>query len=219
MDRYRCDGTEKPKFMNNMIPTLIENFKKRRIQCNYFSTSDELLNWLENEIPRDSLIGVGDSLTLDETGVSQFLRLPKFKFLDKYDASLTRSQKDAIYLSNFSSDCFFLGANGISLTGEIVQIDGNGSRVAPMLWGPKKVYIVAGTNKISPTLEEAKQRARQIAGPLDAKRLHKKTPCAYTGICIDCQSLDRICNSFVTLSGQFDPERVTVCLVGEAFGF
>ena len=205
--------------MNNMIPTLIENFKKRRIQCNYFSTSDELLNWLENEIPRDSLIGVGDSLTLDETGVSQFLRLPKFKFLDKYDASLTRSQKDAIYLSNFSSDCFFLGANGISLTGEIVQIDGNGSRVAPMLWGPKKVYIVAGTNKISPTLEEAKQRARQIAGPLDAKRLHKKTPCAYTGICIDCQSLDRICNSFVTLSGQFDPERVTVCLVGEAFGF
>ncbi len=205
--------------MNNMIPTLIENFKKRRIQCNYFSTSDELLNWLENEIPRDSLIGVGDSLTLDETGVSQFLRLPKFKFLDKYDASLTRSQKDAIYLSNFSSDCFFLGANGISLTGEIVQIDGNGSRVAPMLWGPKKVYIVAGTNKISPTLEEAKQRARQIAGPLDAKRLHKKTPCAYTGICIDCQSPDRICNSFVTLSGQFDPERVTVCLVGEAFGF
>ena len=219
MDRYRCDGTEKPKFMNNMIPTLIENFKKRRIQCNYFSTSDELLNWLENEIPRDSLIGVGDSLTLDETGVSQFLRLPKFKFLDKYDASLTRSQKDAIYLSNFSSDCFFLGANGISLTGEIVQIDGNGSRVAPMLWGPKKVYIVAGTNKISPTLEEAKQRARQIAGPLDAKRLNKKTPCAYTGICIDCQSPDRICNSFVTLSGQFDPERVTVCLVGEAFGF
>ena len=205
--------------MNNMIPTLIENFKKRRIQCNYFSTSDELLNWLENEIPRDSLIGVGDSLTLDETGVSQFLRLPKFKFLDKYDASLTRSQKDAIYLSNFSSDCFFLGANGISLTGEIVQIDGNGSRVAPMLWGPKKVYIVAGTNKISPTLDEAKQRARQIAGPLDAKRLNKKTPCAYTGICIDCQSPDRICNSFVTLSGQFDPERVTVCLVGEAFGF
>ena len=205
--------------MNNMIPTLIENFKKRRIQCNYFSTSDELLNWLENKIPRDSLIGVGDSLTLDETGVSQFLRLPKFKFLDKYDASLTRSQKDAIYLSNFSSDCFFLGANGISLTGEIVQIDGNGSRVAPMLWGPKKVYIVAGTNKISPTLDEAKQRARQIAGPLDAKRLNKKTPCAYTGICIDCQSPDRICNSFVTLSGQFDPERVTVCLVGEAFGF
>ena len=145
--------------------------------------------------------------------------MPKFKFLDKYDASLTRSQKDAIYLNNFSSDCFFLGANGISLTGEIVQIDGNGSRVAPMLWGPKKVYIVAGTNKISPTLEEAKQRARQIAGPLDAKRLHKKTPCAYTGACIDCQSPDRICNSFVTLSGQFDPERVTVCLVEETFGF
>ena len=205
--------------MNAMIPSLIKNFEKRRIQCKYFSTSSELLNWLENEIPPDSLIGLGDSLTLEQTGVSQFINSPKFNFLNKYDTSLTRSQKDAIYLSNFSSDFFFLGANGISLTGEIVQIDGNGSRVAPMLWGPKKVYIIAGINKISPTLEEAKQRARQIAGPLDAKRLNKKTPCAYTGICIDCQSPDRICNSFVTLSGQFDPARVTVCLVDGTFGF
>ena len=205
--------------MNAMIPSLIKNFEKRRIQCKYFSTSSELLNWLENEIPPDSLIGLGDSLTLEQTGVSQFINSPKFNFLNKYDTSLTRSQKDTIYLNNFSADCFFLGANGISMTGEIVQIDGNGSRVAPMLWGPKKVYIIAGINKISPTLEEAKQRARQIAGPLDAKRLNKKTPCAYTGICIDCQSPDRICTSFVTLSGQFDPARVTVCLVDGTFGF
>ena len=205
--------------MNAMIPSLIKNFEKRRIQCKYFSTSSELLNWLENEIPPDSLIGLGDSLTLEQTGVSQFINSPKFNFLNKYDTSLTRSQKDTIYLNNFSADCFFLGANGISMTGEIVQIDGNGSRVAPMLWGPKKVYIIAGINKISLTLEEAKQRARQIAGPLDAKRLNKKTPCAYTGICIDCQSPDRICNSFVTLSGQFDPARVTVCLVDGTFGF
>ena len=77
--------------MNAMIPSLIKNFEKRRIQCKYFSTSSELLNWLENEIPPDSLIGLGDSLTLEQTGVSQFINSPKFNFLNKYDTSLTRS--------------------------------------------------------------------------------------------------------------------------------
>ena len=204
---------------SEQIQTLIQNFSRRRIRCEYFKHSADLLNWLTSELPKNSTIGIGDSVTMEETGVFSLLRSSDYALLDKYDPTLTKDNKKKLYRENFSADAFFLGANGISMTGEIVQIDGNGSRLAPMIYGPDKVYIIAGTNKIAPTLEEAKKRARQIAGPLDAKRLNKKTPCATTGTCIDCQSPERICNTFVTLSGQFDPERVTVCLIEGNFGY
>ena len=205
--------------ISEQIQTLIQNFSRRRIHCEYFEHSSDLLNWLTSELPKNSTIGIGDSVTMEETGVFSLLRSSDYALLDKYDPTLTKDNKKKLYRENFSADAFFLGANAISMTGEIVQIDGNGSRLAPMIYGPDKVYIIAGTNKIAPTLEEAKKRARQIAGPLDAKRLNKKTPCATTGTCIDCQSPERICNTFVTLSGQFDPERVTVCLIEGNFGY
>lgn len=201
------------------LSQLKENLSRRSIQYEYFSDSHSLLEWLEKEIPSNSIVGVGDSVTLEQTGILDFLRIHPIEFLDKYKKGITTEEKQLLYRRNFSADAFLLGANAISLTGEIVQIDGNGSRVAPMIFGPKKVYIIAGTNKITSTLEEAQKRARQIAGPLDAKRLSKKTPCAITGTCINCQSPDRICNHFVTLSGQFDPQRVTVCIIEGDFGF
>lgn len=201
------------------IQSLIQNFSRRHIRCEYFANPKSLLNWLQSELPINATIGIGDSVTLKETGVLSFLRSPDYQLLDKYKPGLTKEKKKRLYRQNFSADCFFLGANGVSITGEIVQIDGNGSRVAPMIYGPDKVYIIAGTNKIAPSLEEAQKRARQIAGPLDAKRLNKKTSCAITGICIDCQSPERICNTFVTASGQFDPDRITVCLIEGEFGY
>lgn len=201
------------------LSQLKENLNRRSIQYKYFSDSNSLLQWLEKEIPSNSIVGIGDSVTLEQTGVLDFLRSHPIQFLDKYKEGITKGEKQLLYRKNFSADAFFLGVNAISMTGEIVQIDGNGSRVAPMIFGPKKVYLIAGTNKITSTLEEAQNRARQIAGPLDAKRLNKKTPCATTGTCINCQSPDRICNHFVTLSGQFDPQRVTVCLIEGNFGF
>lgn len=205
--------------MTPSLSKLKENLNRRSIQYEYFADPLLLLQWLKEEILPNSIIGVGDSATLEETGVLDFLRLHSTQFLDKYKKGITKEEKLLLYRQNFSADAFFLGANAISLTGEVVQIDGNGSRVAPMIYGPKRVYIIAGTNKITSTLEEAQKRARQIAGPLDAKRLNKKTPCSITGKCIDCQSPDRICNHFVTLSGQFDPQRVTVCIIEGSFGF
>lgn len=205
--------------MTPILSQLKENLTRRSIQYEYFADPLLLLQWLKKEILPDSIVGVGDSNTLEETGVLDFLRLHPIQFLDKYKEGISKEEKQLLYQKNFAADAFLLGANAISLTGEVVQIDGNGSRVAPMIYGPKKVYIIAGINKITPTLEEAQKRARQIAGPLDAKRLNKKTPCAITGKCIDCQSPDRICNHFVTLSGQFDPQRVTVCIINGNFGF
>lgn len=205
--------------MTTTLSQLKENLNRRSIQYEYFPDNSSLLKWLSKKIQPNSVVGVGDSATLEESGILAFLRSSSIHFLDKYKEGITKEEKQLLYRKNFSADVFFLGANAISLTGEVVQIDGNGSRVAPMIYGPKKVYIIAGTNKITSTLEEAQKRARQIAGPLDAKRLRKETPCAITGQCINCQSPDRICNHFVTLSGQFDPQRITVCIIEGSFGF
>ena len=106
------------------------------------------------------------------------------------------------------ADIFFTGVNALTLDGKLFNIDGNGSRVAPMLYGPDKVIVVAGRNKMTENLSEAIARTRNIAAPLDAKRLGKNTPCAKLGHCIDCHHPERICNDFVCIEGQFDENRI-----------
>ncbi len=180
---------------------------------------DELLELLRRLIADGTTVGCGDSVTLEQTGVFEDLRKRDVSFLDKYDPSLTRGGKREIYLKNFSADTFITGANAITMDGKIFNIDGNGSRVAPMLYGPEQVIVVAGTNKITEDVEAAVKRTRQIAAPLDAKRLNKSTPCAALGRCIDCGHRERICNDFVLITGQFIKDRIKVILVNEELGY
>ena len=114
---------------------------------------------------------------------------------------------------------FINGTSAVAEDGKIYNIDGNGSRVAPMIYGPEQVIIVVGINKIVANEEAAILRTRQIAGPLDAKRLGKKTPCVKLGYCIDCQHPQRICNAFVTITGDFIKDRVKVIIVDQELGY
>lgn len=200
------------------INKTIDHLKKHKIQAEVVLNSEKLMTKLDTLIEEDSKVGVGDSMTLEELGVYNYLRNRKINFLDKYQKSLTKKQKRLLYIENFSADSFITGSNAISETGEIYNIDGNGSRVAPMIYGPKQVIIIIGSNKIVRNLEEAVQRTRQIAAPIDAKRLGKQTPCTKLGHCIDCQHKDRICNYFVTITGQFEG-RIKVLIVGGDYGY
>ena len=191
---------------NNMTAYFVEN---RR----------ELPPLLDTLIPQGALVGVGDSVTLQETGVLEMLRGGRCRFLDKHKEGLTGEEKRRIYLQNFSADVFMCSANALTEDGEIYNIDGNGSRVAPLLYGPAQVILVVGGNKIVTNLDEARRRARQYAAPLDAGRLGKNTPCARTGICTDCNSPDRICNSFVVVRRQFVKDRIKVVIVNEILGY
>lgn len=103
--------------------------------------------------------------------------------------------------------------------GELYNIDGNGSRVAAMLYGPAQVILIAGINKIVKNLAAAEQRVRHYAAPLDAKRLGKDTPCTKLGYCVDCQSDNRICNDFVVIRRQFTKGRIKVMIVNKALGY
>ncbi|MDR1547483.1 MAG: lactate utilization protein [Hungatella sp.] len=201
------------------IPLLIKHLQRNNMAGYLVQDKNELLELLRKLIADGTTVGCGDSVTLEQTGVFEDLRNRDVDFLDKFDPSLTREEKRKIYLRNFSADTFITGANAITMDGKIFNIDGNGSRVAPMLYGPEQVIVVAGANKITKDVEAAIKRTRQIAAPLDAKRLNKSTPCTSLGRCIDCGHRERICNDFVLIAGQFVKDRIKVIIVDEELGY
>jgi L-lactate utilization protein LutB len=205
--------------MNEKIKKTIDNFRKNNIQGYFAADQKALIELLDQLIPENSTVGSGDSVTLDQLGVFDYLRSANVVFYDKHKKGLTGAEKREIYLDNFRADIFISGANAFTENGEIINIDGNGSRVAPMLYGPQKVIIVVGSNKLAKDAEGGLLRARQVAAPLDAKRLAKDTPCVKTGKCTNCKSEGRICNDFVMISRQFDANRIHVIMIDGDFGY
>ncbi|OSB18506.1 lactate utilization protein [Clostridium sporogenes] len=206
-------------YIEKQAERTIKNLNSRNMEGYYINNIDQLFKKLKELIPEGSIVGVGDSMTLFEAGVIDFLRSGNFKFLDKYQDKLTSDEKREIYINNFSADTFICSTNAITESGELYNIDGNGSRVAPMIYGPKQVIIIVGINKIVKNIEEAESRVRSYAAPIDAKRLNKDTPCTKLGYCVDCKSPNRICNDFVVIRGQFIKGRIKVLILGEDLGY
>lgn len=205
--------------MDERIKKVIFNLQRNNIAGYFVKNKEELLQLMDTLMKNGEKVGCGDSVTLEETGVFDFVRSNDFDFYDKHRSGLTSDEKRAIYLKNFEVDTFLTGTNAITLDGKLFNIDGNGSRVAPMLYGPKQVIVVVGINKLVETVDDAVCRARQIAAPLDAKRLKKGTPCTKLDKCIDCRHEQRICNDFVLITGQFVKNRIKVIIVNQAYGF
>ncbi|EDU37434.1 lactate utilization protein [Clostridium sporogenes] len=206
-------------YIEKQAERTIKNLNSRNMEGYYINNIDQLFEKLKELIPEGSIVGVGDSMTLFEAGVIDFLRSGNFKFLDKYQDKLTSDEKREIYINNFSADTFICSTNAITESGELYNIDGNGSRVAPMIYGPKQVIIIVGINKIVKNIQEAESRVRSYAAPIDAKRLNKDTPCTKLGYCVDCKSPNRICNDFVVIRGQFIKGRIKVLILGEDLGY
>ncbi len=206
-------------YMEKRIDRTIKNLNRRNMGGFFVKDKTELIMLLKNLIDDNSTVGVGDSMTLFETGVIDFLRKGDYVFWDKYRDDITSEEKREIYLKNFSATTFMCSTNALTENGELYNIDGNGSRVAPILYGPKQVILVAGINKIVKDIEEAEKRVRNYAAPIDAKRLNKDTPCTTLGYCVDCKSPNRICNDFTIIRGQFIKNRIKVIIVGEQLGY
>lgn len=205
--------------MTDRIKKAIGNLQKNNMAGFFVRNKQELLSLLSKLLKHNDKIGCGDSVTLEQTGVLDYLRAGDYRFYDKHNSRLTSDEKREIYLKNFDTDSFFTGTNGITIDGKLFNIDGNGSRVAPMIYGPKQVIVIVGTNKLVDTVEEAINRARQIAAPMDAKRLNKNTPCVKLGRCIDCKHEQRICNDFVLITRQFSKDRIKVIFIEGNYGY
>ncbi len=206
-------------YYETLAKTVIGNLNKRQMEGYYFPTAKEAVEKALSLLSEDAVVSFGGSTTLSETGMLDALRAcPSIQLLDR-EAVADAAAKDDIYRKSFLADAYFMSSNAITTAGELVNIDGNGNRVAALIYGPKEVIILAGMNKIVPSAEEAVNRVRGTATPPNCIRLGRQTPCAMTGVCGDCLSSDCICNQIVITRRSGTKGRIKVLLIGEAFGF
>lgn len=164
-------------------------------------------------------VSCGGSMSLFETGVMEHLRSGRYKFLDRYAEGLSQEDIKKIYRDAFSSDVYFVSTNAITENGELYNVDGTGNRVAAMLYGPDKVIIIAGANKIVKNMDEAILRNERICAPINCKRLDRTTPCAQIGHCMNCNSPERICNEYTIIRKQRDVDRIHIIFINDDFGY
>ncbi len=193
---------------------LIKAFQKNRYQVTYFETAKEAAAYLDEEVQGVS-VGFGDSGTLSAMNLA--------KVLEKNNTVIDPATSDGSFVEigkkALTTEVFLTSVNSAAETGELVNIDGTGNRVAGSIFGHKKVYYVFGTNKIEPTLEKAIWRARNIAAPQNAKRLGRNTPCAVEGDrCYDCTSEDRICNAMNIYMKKMSNMEAEIIIINEDLG-
>ncbi|MCY6484726.1 lactate utilization protein [Clostridium aestuarii] len=201
------------------VERTIENLEKHNMNGYFVQNEKEALKKIEELMNEGNTVSVGGSMTLFESGAIEFLRSDKYNFLDRYKKDLTKDQIKDIYRKSFSADVYLTSSNAITEDGELYNVDGTGNRVAAMVYGPDKVIVVVGVNKIVKDLDEAIMRNREIAAPANAKRLNRSTPCAKVGYCMDCTSKDRICNDYVVIRRQGSIGRIHVIIVNKELGY
>lgn len=163
--------------------------------------------------------GFGGSDTTRRLGVLEKLKAAGKTIHDHWQAGLSKAQDLSIRLAQGRCDCFLCSANAVSATGEIVNVDGIGNRTNAMTFGTEKVIVVAGMNKVTPDLDSALKRVRDVAAPMRAKSLNMKTPCAENGRCSDCRAPQRICRITAILHRKPMLTDISVVLVGQSLGF
>lgn len=195
----------------------VEAMKKRQFEAYYCSTAAEAAQKVLELIPQEDVVSWGGVMTVDELGIKDALRQRGQKVIDR-DTAKTPEERTAMLHAALGCDTFLMSSNGISEDGQLVNIDGTGNRVAALCFGPKKVIVVAGMNKVAAGLDGAIARARHVAAPANAQRFNGKTPCAMNGQCGDCRSPDCICADIVITRFNRFPGRIKVVLVGEDLG-
>jgi len=201
------------------IEKTLDNLKKNRMNGYYADNQEAMMNILNDLCAKGSTVSVGGSMTLFETGIINWLRNEDFIFWDRYAEGLTKEDITKIYRKSFGANYYFTSTNALTEEGELVNIDGNGNRVASMIYGPDKVIVIAGVNKLVKDEAAAYERLRNFAAPSNSVRLSRKTPCATTGQCSNCKSPERICASYATIRWQTRPDRIHVILVNENLGY
>ncbi len=209
-----------PKEIRNqrLAERMIKNLKRRNMEAFYCKTAKEATDKILEMIPNGSSITWGGSLTIREMGLPDILRQKgTYEVLDR-DLVKDNEEKVKMYVRAFTADVYLSSANAISEDGVIVNIDGNGNRVAAITWGPQKVIFVIGLNKVAQTTDAALARARGTASPINAARFDINTPCHTDGICHNCNSAESICN-YVHFLRNSPRGRHSVILVGEDLGY
>lgn len=197
----------------------VDNLNKHGFNALLFQNCTEARTYVLKTISEYNSFGFGGSDTTRKLDIIDTLKKEKKTVYDHWESDLSAETSLNVRRNQSACDCFFCSANAISVTGEIVNVDGVGNRTNAMSFGPGKVMIIAGINKLTMDIQTALQRVRDIAGPMRAKSLGMQTPCAETGICTDCNSPQRICRITTILHRKPMLTDITVIIINEALGF
>lgn len=196
---------------------LVAALRRRRFGAQFCATAQEAKEAVLALIPEGASVGWGGSETVNALGVKQVLREKGQPLFDRDSAPTRDAQLEAMYASQLA-DVFLMSSNAITEDGCLVNVDGLGNRVSALIFGPKKVIVVAGMNKVTADLESAISRVRHYAAPMNAQRFPGESPCRRTGRCADCVSPDCICTNLVVTRLSRVEGRIHVILVGEDLG-
>jgi L-lactate utilization protein LutB len=197
----------------------VEALAKHNFSAYYFANRKEAVDQIVQLIPPGATVGLGGSRTGIELGLWELLAERGHEIFNHNQEGLTPEERVEKRYKQLTCDVFLAGANAITLTGEIMNRDAFGNRIAAMIFGPKKVIIMAGINKIVRNLEEAEQRIKMHAAPMNNKRYEFPNPCVQIGECVDCKSPRRSCNITSVLSRRPLLTDMHVVILGENLGF
>ncbi len=198
---------------------VVKSLQSRHFSAFYCRTGVEAVEKVLSLIPEGESVSWGGSMTLEVLGLPQRLHEGRYSVLDR-DRTSTPDERYEAMQKAVCCDNYVTSVNAISEDGQLVNVDGNGNRVAAIAFGPKRVIVLAGMNKVVKSLDDAVSRARNFASPINAMRIpHLDTPCTKTGACEDCKSPGCICTYVVTTRISRPAGRINVILIGETLGF
>lgn len=202
------------------VERLIKNLAKNNMKGVFFRNREALRAYLDRTIEDGHLVSVGGAMTLFELDLIAYLRGRDIDFNDRYaKEDPTPEEYKAISRRAFYSDVYLASINAVTVDGELYNVDGTGNRVAAMLYGPDKVLLIIGMNKIVADEAEAVKRVREVTAPANCTRLNRQTPCIQHGSCVDCQVDGRICNEYVWIRKQSVKDRIEVLILPEFLGY
>lgn len=198
-----------------MLDQVKQALEKRGYTVHLFQTAQQARDYLLSAIAPHQSVGFGGSMTLKDMGLEQALTQRGNPVYWHW----TAEDKELAQRSAAVADVYLTSANAVTKSGQIINVDGHGNRVAATLHGPGRVIFVVGRNKICANYDAAIQRLKRVVCPANAKRMALDTPCAMLGFCVDCDSKQRICNATVVLEHRLMGYQMDVILVDEDMGY
>lgn len=217
--------------MTEQIKKLFKNLEKNKMQPLFAETKEDAVKLVKDMLFDGCVITAGGSMSLAESGVWQLLESDKYNFLDRSRKGIAPEEQQECFKASIGADFFFCSTNAVTENGELVNVDGFANRISSIAFGPKKVVMIVGVNKIVPDLKSAFLRVKKIAAPKNCVRLNKNTPCAKLGHCVSllnnpnpdfadgCACDDRICCDYMISAMQRQKDRITVIIVNENLGY
>lgn len=209
---------------------IIENLKRNNMDAVSFETSAEAVDYIKGLLFKGATISGGGSVSVKQSGALDLIKNGDYNYIER-NRLAGEEEQQKVYKACIGADFYFCSTNALTENGELLNVDGFANRVSSIAFGPKKVIMIVGKNKIVKDLNEAQLRVKRVAAPLNTKRLGLDTPCAKLGHCIalqkndspaftdGCACEDRICCSYLVCAKQRIKNRITVVLINEDLGF